>query len=278
MHKKMKKKMTGRRAAACLCVFLTAALCAGCGSRSNAVKNHEEDLPVITVGCDNYSPFSYMDVDGDLTGVDVDLATEAFHRMGYEPKFEFINWEDKKELLEDGSIDCIWSCFTMDGREEEYRWAGPYMMSHQVVAVGEDSEIQTFQDLKDKTVAVQSTTKPEDIFRSKDPRIPELRRVISVQKRDLIFVMLSKGYVDAIAAHDTSVDQFMEESGMKFRILEEPLLAARLGVAFDKNDERGIPEELTETLRRMQQDGTTERIIGKYFENTERYLGELNED
>lgn len=166
----------------------------------------------------------------------------------------------------------------MDGREEEYRWAGPYMLSHQVVAVGESSEIRTLRDLKDKTVAVQSTTKPEDIFRSGDPRIPELRRIISVQQRDLIFVMLSKGYVDAIAAHDTSVDQFMEESGMKFRILEEPLLTARLGVAFDRNDERGINEELTKTLRKMQQDGTTETIIGRYFEDTDRYLGDLNEN
>ena len=34
------------------------------------------------------------------------------------------------------------------------------------------------------------------------------KKVISVQKRDLIFILLSKGYVDALAAHDTSVDQF----------------------------------------------------------------------
>ena len=95
----------------------------------------EDDRPHIMVGCDDYTPFSYMDVDGNMTGIDVELAREAFDRIGYQADFTFINWEDKKKLLKDGSIDCVWSSFTMDGRETEYKWAGPYMKSKQVVAV-----------------------------------------------------------------------------------------------------------------------------------------------
>lgn len=72
----------------------------------------------------------------------------------------------------------------MTGREKEYNWAGPYMKSHQVVAVNEDSDIKSLKDLKDKVIAVQNTTKPEDIIRSRDGTLPKLRKVISVQKRD----------------------------------------------------------------------------------------------
>ena len=79
-------------------------------------------------------------------------------------EFKLINWEDKKELLESGEIDCIWGSFSMDGREEEYQWAGPYMTSYQVIAVRTDSDIYSLQDLEGKTVAVQSTTKPEELF------------------------------------------------------------------------------------------------------------------
>ena len=99
----------------------------GCGNKEKESKNDSSDLPVITVGCDDYSPYSYADVDGNLTGIDVELAKEAFSRMGYAPKFVFINWEEKKELLGKGEIDCIWSSFTMNDREEEYSWAGPYL-------------------------------------------------------------------------------------------------------------------------------------------------------
>lgn len=251
-------------------------LLCGCQDREKDIAN--ENLPELTVGCDNYSPFSYADADGDMTGIDVELAREAFSRMGYAPNFTFINWEDKRELLADGTIDCIWSSFTMTGREDEYNWAGPYMRSRQVVAVNEDSDIWNLQDLEGKVIAVQNTTKPEDIIRSHDGTFPDLRKVISVQKRDLIFILLSKGYVDALAAHDTSVDQFMADTGLKFRVLEEPLQSVELGVAFDRKDTRGLHTQLTEVLDEMQKDGTTKEIIGKYLQNAENYLEDDNEE
>ena len=45
------------------------------------------------------------------TGIDVDLATEAFGRMGYKIEIIPISWEQKKKLLENGEIDCIMGCF-----------------------------------------------------------------------------------------------------------------------------------------------------------------------
>ena len=160
----------------------------------------------------------------------------------------------------------------MDGREDEYRWAGPYMRSHQVVAVNVNSDIETLRDLEGKVIAVQSTTKPGDIIRSHDGTLPPLRKVISVQKRDLIFILLSKGYVDALAAHDTSIQRFMEETGLEFRILDQPLLTVGLGVAFDKDDARGLNTRLTQVLDEMRADGTTREILSKYLPDADRYL------
>ena len=258
-------------------------LMSGCGNttgtkNADTKENESENLPVIVVGCDDYTPFSYMDVDGNLTGIDVELAREAFHRMGYETKITFINWEEKKQLLKDGAIDCVWSSFTMDGREDEYKWAGPYMKSNQVVAVNVDSDITTLQDLNGKTIAVQSTTKPEEMFRSHDPSLPTFRKVISVKNRDLMFTFLSKGYVDAIAGHDTSIEQFMEAFDMEFKILDEPLSTVNLGVAFDIDDKRGLDEELSQTIREMRKDGTIEQIVSEYLPNADRYLEDENEN
>lgn len=260
-------------AAALLAVLVLAAMLAGCSGKDTVETAPNRVLPVVNVGCDTYPPFSYVDVDGNMTGIDVELATEAFQRMGYQPHFVIINWEEKKQLLHDGTIDCAWSSFSMDGREDEYQWAGPYMKSHQVVTVNTDSDIYTLQDLEDKVIAVQSTTKPEDIIRSHDGRLPQLRKVISVQKRDLIFSLLGKGYVDALAAHDTSVEEFMKECGLEFRVLDEPLLTVGLGVAFDKDDTRGLSAALSQTFEQMLADGTTKSIIGKYLTDVDSYLG-----
>ena len=254
-------------------VCTTMILTVGCAEQTVVKEQKAESLPVIVVGSDNYPPFNYLNADGDPTGIDVELAKEAFCRMGYEAEFKLINWEDKKELLESGEIDCIWGSFSMDGREEEYQWAGPYMTSYQVIAVRTDSDIYSLQDLEGKTVAVQSTTKPEELFRKhEDTRIPQLGKVLSLRNRDLIYTFLSKGYADAVAAHDTAVKQFMKDYDMEYRILEEPLLVVGLGVAFDKKDDRGLAQKLTETFEEMREDGTMKEIVGTYMEDTDCYL------
>ena len=70
-------------------------------------------LAVTVAGCKNTDnpPYNYLNEDGVPTGIDVELATEAFKRMGYQVKVVQINWEEKKELVESGEIDCIMGCF-----------------------------------------------------------------------------------------------------------------------------------------------------------------------
>lgn len=256
----------------CFISTFALALC-GCSQRDKTNSQPENELPEIVIGSDNYPPFNYVDVDGNATGIDVELATEAFKRMGYKAKFVYIDWEDKKNLLAKGKIDCAWGSFSMDGRENEYRWAGPYMISRQVVAVNVDSDIYSLADLEGKTLAVQTTTKPEKIFLNRtDERIPEIRSLISLQKRELIYPFLSKGYADGLAAHETAIYQYMKDYNIEFRILDEPLEIVGLGVAFDNDDTRGLEKELTETLNQMRLDGTEKNIISKYLTDADKYL------
>ena len=203
----------------------------------------------------------------------MELAKEACRRMGYEAVFEYINWEDKKTLVDSGEIDCIWGSFSITGREDTYNWTDPYMVSRQVVAVNADSDIYTFADLDGKKVAVQSTTKPEELFESReDPRIPELGDLYALQDRELLYPILEKGYVDAIAAHETAITQSMKDYGLEYRLLDEPLLTVGLGVAFSKQDDRGIEQKLSNVFAGMREDGTLEKIIGRHLEHPETYL------
>lgn len=160
------------RCALALLTMLTAGLLSGCVSDAAS----DSTLPTITVGSDTYPPYVYMDNNGDITGLDVDIAEEAFRRMGYRAEFTTIDWEQKTKLVDNGEIDCIWGCFSMDGRENDYQWAGPYLVSRQVIAVGAQSGIERMSDLTGKTIAVQATGKPEaDLSerRRKRPGLPK---------------------------------------------------------------------------------------------------------
>ena len=249
------------------CLIAVGALC-GCGARQP-----DTSLPKLLIGSDTYPPYVYMDNNGDITGLDVEIAREALRRMGYQAEFVSIDWERKKELVNKGDIDCIWGCFSMNGREEDYRWAGPYMVSRQVVAVNRHSDIQALEDLAGRSIAVQATTKPEELFLTRPTDdIPEVKVVFSLEDRSVQYAALESGYVDAIAAHEEAITQYMEDYGADFRFLDPPLLTTGIGVAFSDNDTRGLAEELTKTLAEMRQDGTMLAIGSKYIEHPEIYL------
>ena len=267
------KHILSRRAFLNGCTLLAASAALGGLSACGGTDAKNRGLPQILIGSDTYPPYIYLNNDGTPAGIDVEIATEAFRRMGYAARFEVIDWEQKTALVESGAIDCIWGCFSMQGRETLYRWAGPYMVSRQVVAVNADSSIQSLSDLAGKTVMVQSTSKPEGIFLSgSDPRIPQTVEVFSIEDRSVQYAMLACGYVDAIAAHETAILQYMKDNNAVFRILEEPLLVTGLGVAFAKNDSRGLDHQLNDTFAQMRADGTLERIVGKYLEHASQYL------
>ena len=267
------KHILSRRAFLNGCTLLAASTALGGLSACGGTDAKNSGLPQILIGSDTYPPYIYLNNDGTPAGIDVEIATEAFRRMGYAARFEVIDWEQKTALVESGAIDCIWGCFSMQGRETLYRWAGPYMVSRQVVAVNADSSIQSLSDLAGKTVMVQSTSKPEGIFLSgSDPRIPQTVEVFSIEDRSVQYAMLACGYVDAIAAHETAILQYMKDNNAVFRILEEPLLVTGLGVAFAKNDSRGLDHQLNDTFAQMREDGTLERIVGKYLEHASQYL------
>lgn len=267
------KHLISRRAFLNGCTLLAASTALGGLTACGGTDAKNSGLPQILIGSDTYPPYIYLNNDGTPAGIDVEIATEAFRRMGYAARFEVIDWEQKTALVESGAIDCIWGCFSMQGRETLYRWAGPYMVSRQVVAVNADSSIQSLSDLAGKTVMVQSTTKPEGIFLSgSDPRIPQTVEVFSIEDRSVQYAMLACGYVDAIAAHETAILQYMKDNNAVFRILEEPLLVTGLGVAFAKNDSRGLDHQLNDTFAQMREDGTLERIVGKYLEHASQYL------
>lgn len=247
----------------------------GSASSEKSAASHAKNasLKTLNVGSDLYPPFVYSDEYGNIVGLDVEILTEALARIGYKPKYQLIDWEKKKELLASGELDCVMGSFSMTGRENEYRWAGPYLASRQVVAVDPESDIYTLADLKDKVVAVQSTTKPEDILLNHtNENVPQIKELCSFSDRSYLNPALVEGLVDAIAAHESSLLTYEKDYGVTYRILDEPLLEVGLGTAFDINDTRGIDVKLTHAYQEMLADGTMERLVSKYFDDPSPFL------
>ena len=236
-----------------------------------------EELPELIIGSDNYEPYNYLDDDGKPVGIDVELAEAVCEQLGYTPVFQYIVWDKKDEYLDTGKVDCLWGSFTMNGREDEYQWAGPYLYSRQVIAVRTDSKIRNISDLAGKRVAVQATTKPEEVLLERsDPRVPEVDMVYSLSGMDEIYASLRKGYVDAITGHESALERFVGNAPDMYAILDESLYISELGVAFKNDTHQDLAKKMTQILKEMQDDGTLRDMVEKYGLDAEKALGVTN--
>ena len=268
MNKSFLRKIAVVLAAAM--AFMTT-LC-GCGDNpSESVSS----LPELVIGSDYYSPFVFHNDKGEFAGIDVELATEVCRQLGYKATVKSINWAEKNTLLENGEIDCLWGCFTLTGREDDYSWTLPYMNSRQVVAVFDDSGINKIADLEGKSVAVQATSKPDEIFSDgggENSRIPKLKALNCFPSMAYTFAAINGGYVDAIAGHEEAIIEYMKTSSVSLRILDEPLLEVQIGVAFLKGTNADMIERINKNFLILRNNGYLSKLYSSYGLNPETHL------
>ncbi len=148
---------------------LVIACFAGCGEKTD----DKTDKEVIVVGYTNYAPMNYTDDDGTLVGFDTELAQKVFTNLGYDVRFQLIDWSSKYTDLNSGTIDCVWNGFTCntsdnDGiaRADKVDFSYNYMENLQVVVVKKDSGIKTADDLKGKRAVAESGSAGETFAKS----------------------------------------------------------------------------------------------------------------
>lgn len=243
--------------------FIAILLC-GC---SHSIYEEKEDvsLPAIIVAGDEYNPFFYLDEDGEIKGIDAELARVAFKRLGYEPELKIIDWDLKDKILESGEADCLWSCVTMTGCEGDYLWSGPYLYSRQMLMVRKDSDIRCIHDMDGLNVSLKTGSKEESLFAGQnDDGLPYAENVYAFLTLDEAVCAMRLGYADAVCGHEGALSRYVIREPDMYRIVDDEIMSAGLGVAFKKDGNNMLAEALTETLNDMQDEGITSDIVEKY--------------
>lgn len=213
----------------------------------------------------------YRNIGGHYTGIDVEIAEEACARIGYEPIFVELDIDKGFELLNEDYVDCLWCCLTMEGNEDKFIWAGPYMYTQRVVVVPADSEIETLEDLAGKCVAVQAGSISEEIIlKGLNPNLPEITDLSTFSTMGEVFTSLRKGYADAAIGHESSLRLYTDEYPDGYRYLNMNMYSDAVGVAFKPDGDAVLAEKLTQTLLEMREDGTMAAIVKKYGLDAEK--------
>ncbi len=229
----------------------------------------KKDAKNFTVGFDaEYPPFGYMDDKGGYTGFDLELAEGVCEINGWTLVKQPIDWDNKDNELKSGSIDCIWSGFTINGRENDYTWTSAYVDNSQVMIVADKSGINTLADLAGKTVGVQAASAALDLLEddSEDGQkalADTFGSLVQFADYNTAFVELQAGALDAVAMDIGVANYQITSRGEGFKILDEKLNTEKYGVGFRVGDTE-LRDQVEAALKKMKENGKFDEIAKKY--------------
>ncbi len=220
----------------------------------------------------DYRPYSYVDDNGENGGFDVELAQAVCDYYGWTYTAVPLNWDSKDAELNAGSCDCIWSGFTINGREDDYLWSEPYSDNTQMIMVKKDSGITKLSDLAGKKVGVQTATSAYDLLNDEEGQKELMDTFASLEVYDTYTVAitdLNAGAIDAVAVDVTRAKEAMADDD-SLVCLDEELGSEQYAIGFRKDDTE-LCNLVNEALNALAEDGTVAEIAAKYPE-IEEYI------
>lgn len=241
--------------------FVMAVSFAACGKEEPAtnekVFKHGFDL--------DYPPYSYRSDDGSIGGFDVELCQAVCEYLGWKYEAVPFNWDAKDAELNAGSCDCIWSGFTVEGREDDYCWSMAYSDNTQMIMVKNDSGITSLDDLAGKIVGVQTATSAYDMLNDEEGQKALADTFGSLEVYEtytIAFNDLKAGAIDAIAIDVTSGNYLMSnETGYGF--LDDVLGSETYAIGFRKDDTE-LCKQVNDALTALVENGKYDEIGKKY--------------
>ena len=155
----------------------------------------------------DFPPYSYRQDDGTVGGFDVEMAQAVCEYLGWGYEPVPFNWDAKDAELTAGSCDCIWSGFTLEGREDDYLWGITYSKNEQGILVKADSGITSLADLAGKNVGVQTSTSAYDMLNDEEGQkalADTFAKLEVYETYTIAFNDLKAGAIDAIAIDMTA--------------------------------------------------------------------------
>lgn len=210
-----------------------------------------------------YFPFTFVEQD-TLKGFEVDVMNAIGKEMGREIQYQTANFSGLFGMLESGRIDTVANQITItEERQKAYIFSEPYVYDGaQVVTKEGNTEVESVEDLKGKTVAVNLGSNFEALLREL-PYADEIniKTYESNLERDTAL-----GRVDAFVMDRVSASQIIKEKPLPLELAGPTFSQITNAYPFRDTDAgRALREEVNAALATLRDNGTLASISEKWF-------------
>lgn len=232
-----------------LLLFMIIFMLSGCGRSENEIVLATEA---------GFAPYEYYE-NGEIVGVDIDIAREVAKELGKELVIKDIAFDSIIMEVKTGKSDFAAAgiSYTPE-RARAVAFSEDYAVSKQIVVVKEDSDITNINQISNKKIAVQLGS-VADTYVTENYKSAEIVR----QKKYLATIQdLEDGKVDLVVMDELPAKEILlQKSGLK--ILDGSLVEDSYGIVVRKGND-DLLEVVNRVIKRMQEDGSLKASILKH--------------
>ncbi len=277
------KKLLALSMAACMAVSLTA--CGGSKAEETtaapaateaATEAAEAATEAAEEGSDKvwviatdtvFRPFEFTNEKGEFVGIDVDIMAAVAADQGFQYEMQSLGWDAAVAAVQAGQADGLIAGATIKQERIDSGWifSEGYYDATQTFVVAEGSEIDTFEELSGKKVAVKNGTAGADFANSlKDQYGFEV----------VVFEDSPTMYQDVILGNSAACVEDTPIMGDSIKTGNLPLQipagmeseGAPYGFAIMNEANQELLDMFNAGLANIKENGTYEEIIAKYLE------------
>ena len=249
-------------------LFLCLLVC-GCAKKEKApykddlIKIQERGNIIVGVR-DDTAPFGFKDKNGNLTGIDIDIAkTIAKNILGDENKTQLasVTASNRISKLNSGEVDILVATMSVtDNRLQIINFSTPYYIAGQAILTKSNSKATGLKDFKGKKLIIVFGSTSEENLRTNVPDI----QVLGFKTYNEAYNALKAGKADGIVADDTILMGFaMKDKSVKLlpkRFSQEPY-----AVAFRKEqDSARLLDKVNYIIENLQSTGKLTKMQEKW--------------
>lgn len=213
-----------------------------------------------------FKPFEYTDASGNFVGIDVDILAAIAEDQGFEYELQSLGWDAGVAAVQAGQADALIAGATIKQERIDSGWifSDGYYNATQTFVVAEGSDIDSYDDLKGKNVAVKNGTAGADFANSLKDEYGFTVTVFEDSPTMYQDVILGNS---AACVEDTPImASSIKDGGLALQIPEGmESEGAPYGFAIMNEKNQELLDMFNAGLANIKENGTYDEIINKYL-------------
>ena len=247
----------------------------GCGDKSSAdttpaATSSSQDLldqirakgTIVIATEGTWSPWTFHDEKGNLTGYDIELGRLIAKHLGVKPQFVEGKWDGLLAGISSGRYDIMINGVDITPeREKAFSFTEPYAYNKTVVVTREsDTAIKSMQDLKGKVTANTISSTYAEVAERHGAK------VTGVDDLNQTFELLLSGRIDAtLNAEVVFYDYKRVHPTAEVKIAAVSDEMTSVGIPLKKEGTEKLRQEINKALAELHQSGELSKLSQQFF-------------